>query len=58
VLFFATYSPATKVIAVEPDDAACVLENFEAGAKTGADLVMCKGKTDSFASGLNCGIPS
>jgi diaminopropionate ammonia-lyase len=58
ILFFATHSPGTKVIAVEPEDAACVMENLEKGCLTGADLTVCSGKTDSTAAGLNCGLPS
>lgn len=45
-----------KLICVEPEDADCVLENVKAMSILGN--IMCKGKTDSIMSGLNCGVPS
>ena len=45
-----------KLICVEPDDADCVLENVRAMSIKGN--VVCKGKTNSIMSGLNCGQPS
>lgn len=47
-----------KIIIVEPDDAACLLENNEAGVVMAHDLKLCSGKTESLMSGLNCGLPS
>ena len=39
-------------------DAACYLENMEAGVVQAAQLQMCLGKTESLMAGLNCGMPS
>jgi diaminopropionate ammonia-lyase len=49
-------NPRPKLICVEPDDADCVFENVKAGCHEGT--LMCKGKTNSIMSGLNCGLPS
>lgn len=52
----ARMNPRPKLICVEPDDADCFLENVKQGCHEGT--LMCKGKTDSIMSGLNCGLPS
>lgn len=49
-------NPTPKLICVEPDDADCIFENVKNGSYEG-DL-MCRGRTDSIMSGLNCGVPS
>ena len=58
ILQMATESPGTRVVSVEPCNAACVLSNLSNKALTGSDLVMFSGSVDSVAAGLNCGIPS
>ena len=56
-LYLATHSPRTRLICVEPIDAACIYENTlrEASADK---LLPCSGKTNSNMQGLNCGTPS
>lgn len=48
---------ATKLVCVEPADAACIYENVRE-ERTVTDLVACSGTTNSDMQGLNCGVPS
>lgn len=47
----------TRIICVEPADAACVYENMLMGNES-SNLEYCSGTTNSVMRGLNCGIPS
>jgi diaminopropionate ammonia-lyase family len=52
-----TLPPTTRIVCVEPVDAACLYENVRAG-RTKETLRPCSGTTDSVMQGLNCGTPS
>ena len=60
----AVWSPNLQFLVVEPNDAACLLENvkrFKATETTDPssfELAKCSGKTESLMAGLNCGVPS
>ncbi len=47
--------PATKLVAVEPIEAACLLESI---ASPDGEPVMAGGRQDSIMAGLNCGLAS
>ncbi|MPZ69201.1 MAG: diaminopropionate ammonia-lyase [Actinobacteria bacterium] len=50
---FRSRSGGPRMIAVEPDHAACILASMEAG-----EIVTIPGPHDSIMAGLNCGTPS
>jgi diaminopropionate ammonia-lyase len=50
-----TASPQTRLVAVEPLEAACLLESIES---PGGEPVVAGGRLDSIMAGLNCGLAS
>lgn len=47
----------TRLVCVEPVDAACIYENVRRGSSS-SGLHPCSGTTNSIMQGLNCGTPS
>ena len=49
----ARFDPAPKLIVVEPENAACLLESAKSG-----EVIHVKGELDTIMAGLACGEPS